>query len=78
MNINVIQARPFQLAEPITNDTEITVKNLFDIYGNKIVMSGEIQYGTLEPQSRDNQEIFSYTGIVALTATTDKLTGVTR
>jgi len=74
-NINVIQARPFQLAEPIgTTETEITVKNLFDIYGNPIVMSGDIQFSTVEPQSQTNQEIISYTGIVQLTATTAKLT----
>lgn len=41
-------------------------------------MSGDIQYSTVEPQSQTNQEIISYTGIVQLTTTTSKLTGVTR
>ena len=78
-NINVIQARTFQLAEPIgSSDTEITVKNLSDIYGKKIQMSGDIQYATLEPQSRDNQEIISFTWITEVTSVMYRLTGVTR
>jgi hypothetical protein len=78
-SINTIQARPFQLSEPIgTTDQEITVKNFFDIYGQPIVMSGSIQYATLEPRSQDNQEIISYTQVVQLTTTQFKLTGVAR
>jgi hypothetical protein len=78
-SINTIQARPFQISEPIgTTDTEITVKNFFDIYGQPIVMSGSIQYATLEPRSQDNQEIISYTQVVQLTTTQFKLTGVSR
>jgi len=78
-SINTIQARPFQLAEPIgTTDTEITVKNFFDIYGNPIVMSGSVQFATLEPRSQDNQEIISYTDVVQLTTTQFKLIGITR
>lgn len=78
-SINLIQARPFTLLEPLaTTEAEISVKNLVDIYGVQIVMSGSIQYATLEPTSSDNQEIISFTGITIISATVSKLTGVTR
>ena len=78
-SINLVQARPFTLLEPIgTTDTEISVKNFVDIYGEQVVMSGTIQYFTFEPTSTDNQEIGSYTGITIISDTVSKLTGVTR
>lgn len=78
-SINTIQARPFTLSEPIgTTETEIAVKNLLDIYGNRIVMSGDIQFTTIDPLSQENQEIISFTGIEETTDTISTLTGVTR
>lgn len=78
-SINLVQAKPFTLLEPIgTSETEISVKNFVDIYGEQVVMSGTVQYATLEPTSLDNQEIISFTDIVIISDTISKLTGVTR
>jgi len=41
-------------------------------------MSGSIQYATLEPESINNQEIISFTGITAVSTNVWRLTGVTR
>ena len=39
-SINLIQAKPFTLLEPIgTSDTEISVKNFVTIYGEQVEMS---------------------------------------
>jgi hypothetical protein len=78
-SINLIQAKPFTLLEPIgTTEAEISVKNLVTIYGDQVEMSGTEQFATLEPTSLDNQEIISYTDIVIISDTISKLTGVTR
>lgn len=78
-SINLVQAIPFTLAEPIgTTETEIAVKNMLDIAGNRVVMSGDIQFCTIDPLSSENQEIISYTDIEFTTATISTLTGVTR
>lgn len=78
-SINVIQATPFTLSEPIgTSETEIAVKNFVDIYGERVVMSGDIQYCTIDPLSAENQEIISFTGIEETTSTISTLLGVTR
>jgi len=76
---NVLQVRTFQLQAPIwTSETEITVKNFATIYGDDVEMSGSIQYATLEPESINNQEIISFTGITAVSTNVWRLTGVTR
>lgn len=76
---NVLQCRTFQLQAPIgTSDVTIAVKNLADIYGNDVEMTGSIQYATLEPESANNQEIISFTGITSVSTNVWNLTGVTR
>jgi len=76
---NVLQVRTFQLQAPIwTSETEIIVKNFATIYGDDVEMSGSIQYATLEPESINNQEIISFTGITAVSTNVWRLTGVTR
>lgn len=76
---NVLQCRTFQLQAPIgTSDVTIAVKNLADIYGNDVEMTGSIQYATLEPESANNQEIISFTGITSVSTNVWNLTWVTR
>ncbi len=41
-------------------------------------MTGSIQYATLEPESANNQEIISFTGITSVSTNVWNLTGVTR
>lgn len=82
MATKVIQAQTAYLASEITTtSTEIPVKGFFDINRLPIItMPDSIQYMVLEPKSKNNQEIISFTGITVLDVTLGKvkLTGVTR
>lgn len=54
------------------------MKGFLDIYGKEIVMAGSEQFMTLEPESVNNQEIISFTGITNVSDNIWTLTGVTR
>jgi len=79
--IKYVQALKSKLATGISSsDTTIVLSGFYDIYGNTLTMTdfGDIAYGTLEPGSRENQEIISFTGITNNGDGTFSLTGVTR
>lgn len=80
-SIKYVQAKTTTLYTNInTSVTSIILNGLYDVYGNALSMSdfGDIGYGTIEPLSRTNQEIISFTGITDNGDGTVTLTGVTR
>ena len=81
MTTKIVQSLPTQLYEPISSSvTTFKIKTPYDIYGNKLTMAalGSIAYGTFEPKSRSNQEIFSFTGLTDNGDGTTDVTGAVR
>lgn len=79
---NILQLLPFYLNQALgTSETSFDVKNLKDSRGNLIIAmpSGVAKIiVTIEPQSSNNQEIISFTGITNKGNGIVTLTGVTR
>lgn len=80
-NFKYAQLQSFTLAGAgaVTGATSITLSSMTDIDGNALSMSstfGSIGYGTLEPNSGDQEEQISFTGLTNNANGTVTLTGI--